>query len=367
VNPESEISDLNGMALLVNRIDKRILKQKLKEEKIARKTISFYRYVKIKDPAALRDSLYKDWSQLNCFGRVYLASEGINAQMSVPVDAWNSFITHLYAMPGFDCIPVKEAVDGNGKSFYKLIIKVRKKIVADGIEDEGFDPSDTGNYLSAKEFNEAISNEQTIVVDMRNHYESEVGRFDRAFCPDADTFREELPLVVEHLKGMEDRKVVMYCTGGIRCEKASAYLKHKGFSDVHHLHGGVIQYAKEIREQGLESRFRGVNFVFDERIGERITEDVISICHQCGQPCDAHVNCKNDDCHLLFIQCPDCTQRMNGCCTDACMKIVSLPEEEQRKLRKGRIKKCEESLSVYKSRLRPDLKKMYKHTKSGET
>ncbi|MBX3165388.1 MAG: rhodanese-related sulfurtransferase [Bacteroidetes bacterium] len=348
------------MALLVNRIDKNVLKQRLKEEQIKRKTISFYRYVHIPNPEQLRDELYKKWNEFNCFGRIYLAHEGINAQMSVPENEWDNFVKHLYSLSYFKDVPFKHAVDGNGKSFYKLIVKVRQKIVADGIHDKTFDASKTGTYLSAKEFNEAISNENTIVVDMRNHYESEVGRFDRAFCPDADTFREELPLVVEHLKGQEDKKVIMYCTGGIRCEKASAYLKHKGFKDVNHLHGGIIRYAEEVKEHNLESKFRGINFVFDERIGERITSDVLSECHQCGTPCDTHVNCKNDDCHLLFIQCPACAEKMNGCCTPECMHIAALPIEEQRKLRKGRIKQGEESLSVYKSRLRPNLKEILK-------
>jgi UPF0176 protein len=196
---------------------------------------------------------------------------------------------------------------------------------------------------------------------MRNHYESEVGRFERAFCPDADTFREELPLVIDHLKGHEDKTIVMYCTGGIRCEKASAYFKHKGFKDVHHLQGGIIQYAKEVKEQNLESKFKGVNFVFDERIGERITEDVLSKCHQCGKPCDTHVNCKNDDCHLLFIQCEECGEKMKGCCTPECVTISQLPIEEQRKLRKGRVKNGPECLSVYKSRLRPNLGEILKN------
>jgi UPF0176 protein len=352
------------MTLLVNRTDKNVLKQRLKEEQITRKTISFYRYVHISEPDQLRNDLYKMWSELNCFGRIYLAKEGINAQMSVPEDHWNSFVEQLYAIPYFKEVPFKHAVDGNGKSFYKLIVKVRDKIVADGINDETFDPSDTGNYLNAGEFNKAVEDENTIVVDMRNHYESEVGRFDRAFCPDADTFREELPLVIDHLKGQEDKKIVMYCTGGIRCEKASAYFKHKGFKDVNHLKGGIIQYAQEIKEQNLESRFRGMNFVFDERIGERITEDVLSECHQCGKACDVHVNCKNDDCHLLFIQCEACAEIMNGCCTPECRRIAALPVEEQRELRKGRMKNGPECLSVYKSRLRPNLKEVLKNNLS---
>jgi UPF0176 protein len=348
------------MALLVNRINKEELKKRLWEEPFKRKTLSFYRYVNIKDPAATRDELFRQWDELNCFGRIYVAHEGINAQMSVPEHNWDTFVSLLYADEKFKGIPFKMAFDDNGKSFYKLVVKVRDKIVADGIEDDTFDASNTGKYLNAAEFNKAIEDPNTIVVDMRNHYESEVGRFDRAFCPDADTFREELPLVVDHLKGQEDRKVIMYCTGGIRCEKASAYLKHKGFTDVNHLHGGIIQYAKEVKEQGLDSKFRGVNFVFDERIGERITNDVLSRCHQCDQPCDRHVNCKNDDCHLLFIQCEACESKMNGCCTPKCQDIAALPIDEQRKLRKGRIKNGPECLSVYKSRLRPNLGEILK-------
>lgn len=349
------------MSELRNRINKEELKARLAQETFERTTVSFYRYVKIENPKELRDQLFSNWTKLNCFGRIYVAHEGINAQMSVPKHNWDAFVTELYNNEKFKDVPFKIAVDGNGKSFYKLVVKVREKVVADGIDDPNFNPSNTGTYLDAKGFNAAIEDPNTIVVDMRNHYESEVGRFDRAFCPDADTFREELPLVVEHLKGQEDKKVIMYCTGGIRCEKASAYLKHKGFKDVNHLHGGIIQYAKEVKEQGLESKFRGINFVFDERIGERITNDILSKCHQCGKPCDTHVNCKNDDCHLLFIQCDDCANEMNGCCTNKCKDIAALPIEEQRAMRKGRVKNGPECLSVYKSRLRPNLSEIIKN------
>lgn len=349
------------MALLVNRENKDVLKQRLKEENIERKTISFYRYVSITDPQQLRDELFKTWSNWKCFGRIYIAKEGINAQMSVPVQHWDEFVSYLNNISYFKNVPFKHAVDGNGKSFYKLVIKVKEKVVADGITDPDFDPSKTGTYLNAIEFNKALEDPNTIVVDMRNHYESEVGKFDGAFTPDADTFREELPLVIDHLQGQEDKKILMYCTGGIRCEKASAYFKHKGFKDVNHLQGGIIQYAKEVKEQGLESKFKGMNFVFDERIGERITDDILSECHQCGAPCDTHVNCKNDDCHLLFIQCATCAEKMQGCCTPECVTIAALPIEEQRKLRKGRIKNGPECLAVYKSRLRPNLKEIIKN------
>jgi UPF0176 protein len=349
------------MTELRNRINKEELKVRLAHEKIERVTLSFYKYVKIDQPKELRDNLFIQWTKLNCFGRIYVAHEGINAQMSIPKNNWDEFVQQLYSDDRFKDVPFKIAVDDDGKSFYKLAVKIREKVVADGIDDPNFDPSNTGNYLNAEGFNNAIEDPNTIVVDMRNHYESEVGRFDKAFCPDADTFREELPLVVEHLKGLEDKKVIMYCTGGIRCEKASAYLKYKGFKDVNHLHGGIIQYAAEVKEQALESKFRGINFVFDERIGERITKDVLSSCHQCGKPCDTHVNCKNDDCHLLFLQCDECAEKMQGCCTPKCQEISALPIEMQRELRKGRIKNGPECLSVYKSRLRPNLAEIIKN------
>jgi len=352
------------MIELRNRVNKEELKFRLKKEIIKRITVSFYKYVFIENPKELRDHLFIEWTKLNCFGRIYVAQEGINAQMSIPKNNYDAFVNHFYSDSRFNHIPFKIAVDDNGKSFYKLSIKVRDKIVSDGITDKDFDPSNTGTYLNASDFNKAIEDPDTIVVDMRNHYESEVGRFDSAFCPDADTFREELPLVLEHLKGQENKKVIMYCTGGIRCEKASAYLKYKGFKNVNHLQGGIIQYANEVKEQKLDSKFRGINFVFDERIGERITNDILSNCHQCGKPCDTHVNCKNDDCHLLFIQCTECASEMQGCCTPNCRKIIALPIEQQRELRKRRIKNEMECLSVYKSRLRPNLSEMLKNNLS---
>ena len=341
---------------LYNKYDKRILKEQLMAEDFHRITISFYRYVIIDDPHLLRDELYEEWSAMKVFGRTYLAKEGINAQMSVPEHHWDEFMLRLQKRKMFENMPIKRAVEDDGKSFYKLKLKVRHKIVADGLDDGTFDVTNVGKHLSAKEFNEALNDPNSIVIDMRNHYESEVGHFENAICPDADTFRDELPQVEEILKGKEDKKVLLYCTGGIRCEKASAYLKHKGYKDVNQLHGGIIDYARQIKAENLENRFKGKNFVFDERLGERISEEVISECHQCGKACDTHTNCKNDDCHLLFIQCQECAEKMNGCCTPECNEIAALPIEEQRKLRKENRKEAKRN--VYKSRLRPDLKQI---------
>ncbi|HPA35877.1 MAG TPA: rhodanese-related sulfurtransferase, partial [Chitinophagales bacterium] len=209
------------------------------------------------------------------------------------------------------------------------------KIVADGLEDDTFDASDCGVHLNAKEFNELTSRKDAILVDMRNHYESEIGHFVGAITPDVDTFRDELPLVVDMLKDKKDQPVVMYCTGGIRCEKASAWLKHNGFNQVYQLNGGIIEYARQVQQQGLENKFRGKNFVFDRRLGERISEEIIAQCHQCGKPADTHTNCRNQGCHLLFIQCEDCAKAYNGCCCEECMQVVALPEEEQKQMRRG--------------------------------
>lgn len=320
---------------LHNKIDKRVLKEMIANDPTQRKTVSFYKYFQIVDPHAYRDQLYKDWEAFGCLGRIYLANEGINAQMSVPLDNWNAWVEYLYADTNLTNVPLKVAVEDDGRSFYKLKIKVRSKILADGLDDSTFNPWNTGKHLSAEEMNQAIE-QGAIVIDMRNHYESEVGHFQGAITPDADTFRQELKMVEEMLEGKQDQKVVMYCTGGIRCEKASAYFKYKGFKDVNQLRGGIIEYAHQVNEHKLENKYIGKNFVFDERLGERISDEVIAHCHQCGAPCDTHTNCANVECHLLFIQCDSCKAVYDACCSDDCKEVIHLPEEIQRERRKGK-------------------------------
>ncbi|PKL36704.1 hypothetical protein CVV38_02255 [Candidatus Peregrinibacteria bacterium HGW-Peregrinibacteria-1] len=340
---------------LRNLISKEELKARLMAEDFKRVTLSFYRYVLLDDARGLRDELFIKWSELGVFGRIYLAREGINAQLSVPEANFESFKKLLDSYEEFKDMPFKIAVEDDGKSFYKLAIKVKTKIVADGLLEEDYDVTNVGKHLDAEKFNEAME-EGAIVVDMRNHYESEVGHFEGAICPDADTFREELPMVKNALEGKEDKKVLLYCTGGIRCEKASAYLKHHGFKDVNQLHGGIIQYAHEVKSKKLPMKFKGKNFVFDERVGETISEDVISSCHQCEAKCDSHTNCRNDACHLLFIQCESCQKQYDGCCGEKCQEISKLPLEQQKEIRRKEAKKGS-MLQVYKSRLRPKLQK----------
>lgn len=302
-----------------------------------RLTLSFYAYAKILNPKKFRDELFIAWNALDALGRIYVAHEGINAQMSIPADNIDAFREMLEGYDFMKGIRLNVAVEQDDHSFLKLTIKVRHKIVADGLNDETFDVTNKGIHLKAQEFNNLLEDPNTIVVDFRNHYESEVGHFEGAITPDVETFRESLPIITEQLQDFkEDKNLLMYCTGGIRCEKASAYFKHQGFKNVYQLEGGIIEYTRQIKEEDIESKFIGKNFVFDHRLGERITDDIVSQCHQCGKPCDNHTNCANDACHLLFIQCDDCQAAMENCCSAECLEITHLPEAEQIKLRRGK-------------------------------
>lgn len=324
---------------LWNTLSKEELVKQLNESGLQFVTVSFYQYAQIENPSLFRDHLFLQWSKLNIVGRTYVAKEGINAQISVPVPFFEQFRDELYQISFLDGIRLNIAVEDGGVKhpFLKLKIKVRDKILADGLNDETFDVRNKGIHLNAEEFNKLTDDPNTILIDFRNHYESEVGYFKGAITPDVDTFRESLPIIEEEfLKGNEAKNIVMYCTGGIRCEKASAWYKHRGFKNVHQLEGGIIKYANDCKNLGIENKFVGKNFVFDERRGERISDDIVAVCHQCGSPSDVHTNCVNDGCHLLFIQCDACKSQFENCCSSECQDIIHLPEEEQKELRKGK-------------------------------
>ena len=302
-----------------------------------RLTISFYQYAQIRNTSVFRNHLFIHWDDLEVLGRIYVAHEGINAQLSVPADNFDRFKAHLDSISFLEGVRLNIAIEQDNLSFLKLKVKVRNKIVADGLNDASFDVTNKGVHVNAQEFNALIEDPDTVLVDMRNHYESEIGHFKNAITPDVDTFRDSLDIIEADLANhKEDKKLVMYCTGGIRCEKASAYYKHKGFKQVYQLEGGIIEYARQVESQRLENKFKGKNFVFDHRRGERISEDVIASCHQCGESCDEHVNCANEACHLLFIQCENCAYKMNQCCSDECKAVHELPLEEQKALRRGK-------------------------------
>ena len=326
---------------LFNKLGREELEEELNNENFKRVTVSLYRYVDIKNPEFFRDILYASWLEFNIKGRIYLAKEGINAQFSCPEDNWEAFTKSLEDFDYLKDVP--------------LTIKVRHKILADGMDDGSYDTANVGTHLTAAEWNKHMADPNTIIVDVRNHYENEIGHFKGSICTSSDTFKEDLPKIHDTLKGKEDQKILLYCTGGIRCEKTSAFLKHEGFEDVNQLHGGIIDYARQIEAQGLENNFIGKNFVFDERRGERISDDVISACHQCGESCDEHTNCDYLDCNLLFIQCEKCKTKYNHYCSIECSDNSKLPIEEQKALRK---KREAEGLQEYSKSLRPKINRL---------
>jgi UPF0176 protein len=323
------------MAQLHNRISRKELKERILNDSTPRTTISFYCYFTIEEPKQFRNQLYQDLKALDVMGRIYLAQEGINAQISLPTGNIEAFRTYLNAIEPLQGIRLNIAVDDDGKSFYVLDVKVRNKIVADGIDDDSFTMANKGKYVNAEQFNQLTGDPNTVVIDMRNHYEYEVGHFEHAIEIPSDTFREQLPMAATMMETDKNKNIIMYCTGGIRCEKASAYMLHKGFKNVFHLEGGIINYVNQVKENGLTNKFHGKNFVFDQRLGERVTDEIIAQCHQCGKPADTHVNCVNDACHLLFIQCDECKEKMEGTCSNECLDFIHLPQEEQKKLRSG--------------------------------
>ena len=322
------------MKKLYNQKRKDLLVKKLESEDFNRTTCSFYKYVTIVDPITFRDKIYEEFDNLEILGRVYIAEEGMNAQISVPDKNWGLFLKLISSLRLLYDVDIKTAIN-DGISFYKLIVKVKKEIDAYNIPMNKFNMDVVGEHLNTQQFNEAIENSNTTVIDMRNIYESEVGQFISAEIPQVEKSKDLLPEVRRMLKGREHHQVLLYCTGGIRCEKASSFLINEGIKNVKQLQGGIIQYAHDIKKEGLESKFVGKNFVFDARLGERVTEDIISTCHLCGERSDSHKDCKNDACHILFIQCSKCDEKLNGCCSKECKKIASLPIDEQIKYRKN--------------------------------
>ena len=335
--------------ILHNKFNKEYLKEELKAEKFSRTTVSFYKYINIDKPLYLREKLYEVWDKLKIKGRIYLANEGINAQLSCPTPNLEYFKKSVRNTHGLNDVTFKFAIEEKNTSFLKLIIKVKKKIVADGIDHNEYDVTNVGTHLNAEEWNLHMEN-GAIVVDVRNHYESRVGHFIDALCPDVDTFREELPIIKNTLLKNKKDKILLYCTGGIRCEKTSAYLKHHGFKDVNQLHGGIIDYVKQIKEQNLENKFVGKNFVFDDRLGEKVSDDIISHCDQCSEACDDYTNCKYVDCNLLFLQCMPCGIKYDGCCTNKCQEMAKLSQEKQKKIRQN---KNNTSIKSFQKGIRP--------------
>jgi UPF0176 protein len=335
----------------ISRVEKRRLAESDTRPRI---TLSFYRYVRIADPEAFKDRLLAAWGAFDCLGRIYVASEGINAQMNVPKEHFEAFDAWTQSQPELQGVPYKFAVaEGDAASFYKLAVKVKAKIVADGLDDNPFDVTNTGEYLTAAEINQYVDDPDAVLVDMRNSYESEVGHFESAIIPDVETFRDELKVTPETLKIHKNKKIALYCTGGIRCEKASAWLKHNGYENVKHLKGGIIDYAHQVEQQGLPNKFKGKNFVFDERLSEAVGDEIIATCHLCHQTkSDTHYHCPNQICFTLFIGCDDCIQKKSGYCTRKSQVVDKQPVKQKKLLARFYNQRIRPLRTFKKTRLR---------------
>jgi len=322
---------------LYNKLSKKDRIKLIEKAGEKRFTLSFYKYELIKNLEIFRNFLFVQFNSIDVLGRIYIANEGINAQLSLPAKNIYLLKKVLDEISFLKNVRLNIAIEHDNESFLKLKIKIRDKIVADGLGNDEYDLKNNGIHVNASEFNELLNDENTIAIDMRNHYESEIGHFEGANLPDVDTFRESLPIInKKYSKHKKDKKILMYCTGGIRCEKASAYLMQNGYEKVYQLEGGIIEYTRQVKSQDIQNKFIGKNFVFDNRRSERISQKIISKCHQCGSKCDDHVNCNNEACHLLFIQCEKCRIKYNGCCSADCEEIYQLPVDDQKKLRKGK-------------------------------
>jgi len=258
--------------------------------------ILFYNYVELADPAGFAASQRERCSALGLKGRILIAAEGINGTLAGPRAAVDEYVADLRNDERFADIEIKTSV-GDERTFPKLVVKVRREIVTLGA---GIPlTADHDNHLSPADWKRMIEEDPDVVlVDVRNRYESEAGKFENAVACEIEHFRE-LPSYVERLESLKDRKVLMYCTGGIRCEKASALFRSKGFKNVFQLHGGIVTY----QEQFGNEHWLGECFVFDQRMSVRVEEGLVPIgkCAHTGRGTNRFVNCLHDPCHVLFL------------------------------------------------------------------
>lgn len=284
------------------------------------KTISFYRYTEIEEPEKLRKLIRAKCEELGVLGRMLLGEEGINAAAcgrKEQIAQFEAFINEHFPKMFFKEQDVPEQV------YRKLVVRTRREIVAFGQE---VNIAHKAPYMEPEELHNLLANgEEVMIIDARNDYEYETGRFKDAHELNIKRFRD-FAKEVEKIKNHKGKKIVTYCTGGIRCEKASAYLKEQGFEDVHQLHGGIIHYV----DKYPKGFFEGACYVFDSRQTFNDSGKVISYCGICEEPSDIFMNCHNLDCDKLFICCPSCQEKMQKCCSQAC---IDAPRHRQPKER----------------------------------
>jgi UPF0176 protein len=287
------------------------------------KVLLYYQFTRIGDPKSYTAQHLKWCRSLGLLGRILIAEEGINGTVSGTAEACREYMDGLEADPQFAGITFK-IDDADGHVFRKLYVRERDEIItltAEGLNGKQFHPNDrTGTHLSPTEWRERMSDPDAILLDGRNNYESAIGHFKNALCPDLENFRDFPAWIEENLGDSKDKPILTYCTGGIRCEKLSAWMIDAGFTQVFQLSGGIVSYGKDEQVQG--DQFDGSCYVFDERIAVPInhteSRTTLSRCHHCDAPSEDFTNCLNVLCNLHMALCPTCAELLDGCCSEAC-------------------------------------------------
>lgn len=284
------------------------------------KIILFYKYVNLENPTEILKSQRELCENLNLKGRIILASEGINATLGGSDEEIYQYIDFMNAHPLFADIDFKDSI-GGAEYFPRLRIVIKNEIVNLGIKPEDLTTKNTGIHLTPTQTHELLQNKtkDLIILDGRNNYEAAVGKFEDAIIPDIRYFRQFPEYIDQNLEQFKDKDVLMYCTGGIRCERATAYLKSKGIAkEVYQVEGGIHRYV----EQYPDGFFKGKNYVFDARITVPVNNEILGKCYVCNAKCDDYVNCLNAECNKHFISCSDCILKLNETCSEKCNKLV---------------------------------------------
>lgn len=283
----------------------------------AYQTLLYYCYSHIQDAEQYAADHLKFCKSLGLTGRIIIADEGLNGTVSGTTEACQAYINHINQDGRFAGIEFK--IDEVDKpSFMKMHCRYKSEIVHSGLKDPSYiNPTvQTGKHLEPKEFAEMKDRDDVVVLDVRSNYEHSMGKFKNAVTLDIDNFRD-FPAMINELAQYKDKKVLTYCTGGIKCEKASALLLKEGFKDVYQLHGGIIKYGKEAEGKDFE----GKCYVFDNRIAvdvNTVNPTVISTCRNCGKTTSKMINCANPECNEHFTQCDDCGTALEGACSVEC-------------------------------------------------
>lgn len=295
----------------------------------------FYKYVSIEKPKQIQRWLRLLCKRLELKGRILIAHEGINGTVGGPEAATEAFKREFLNHPLFGNTDMKESA-GSADDFPRLSVRVRPEVVSLGIDPEKLSTKHTGVHLSPEKTHALISEKKDLVIlDARNNYEARIGKFENAITPDIETFRDFPNYIDENIEQFKNKEVLMYCTGGIRCERATAYLNEKGVAkQVYQVDGGICRYV----EKYPDGYFRGKNYVFDDRIAVPVNDDVLTHCDLCQKSADTYTNCVNTLCNKQFIACQECRKTHRYTCSDKCKNLIETGAVRERKDKVGVIK-----------------------------